>query len=631
MVDFGASTDWLKEITHATFSHAHNLSFSGNINKTKYYAALNFRDMNAVIKKSGNETYNGLVSGSTLMFQNKLKIDFSVYGTHTNFSQYNTNPFISYSNSNIVTKAEYYNPTMPVDYKYTSQDYSYKYLYLFNNPVFQLNNTTDRRERANFLGSIQASYEILKGLTINALYSQNQLNEKFSFSQLSQRDSVNFDKSLSLRTNDRSEKTISSGLHYNKNLGLHQIDISLNFDYSQNSEEYDRRDTSFSVNNINYGGYYSGIDLRYTSYSTCFGYNYFKKYYLIANWSFETSNTYILYKHANENLFYPSISAAWLISNEDFLKKSSIINNLKLRAGYGKSYRGLTAFYKSFEYTFLYQNTPDPGLHGEKITEFYLGVDLGILSKIMISLDCFNRYTYDGIVEWSVSVPNYTGPGYISNDTKIRNKGWELSVNAQPVESASFKWMLNFNFTKTNSSLLSSFNLQKPEEGDAIGSFYGCKFAGFTVDGEILSYDENGNIVENTWPRPVVGNVLPKSYIGLTNHLAYHNFDSNFTEEIRTIDPRAISNVNLYFSDYFLEKGDFIKVDNISLGYNFKPRHKYIPTTRFYIACNNVLTFTRFSGWDPEMAGITGTSPGVYKSNSYPVTRIFVLGLKLLL
>jgi TonB-linked SusC/RagA family outer membrane protein len=665
LIDFGASTDWLKEITHTTFSHVHNLSFSGNINKTKYHAAMNYRDMNAVIKKSGNETYNGLITGSTFLLKNKLKIDVSVYGTRTILSQYNTNPFISYSNSNIVSKAEYYNPTIPVDYKYKSQDSSYKHLYLFNNPVFKLNNSTDKRERDNFFGCVQATYEILEGLTINALYSQNRLNEKYSFTQLSQRDTVNFDKYFSQITNSRIEKTFSAALCYNKNLKSHQIDISFNFSNSRNYEEYEKRDSSFSVYHVNYGGLYSGLDLRYTSFSIHFGYNYLKKYYFNTNLSFETTNTYMLPEHPNKNLFYPSISAVWLISNEDFLKNSSLISNLKLRAGYGKSYRGLTTFFKSYEYAFvafpiLNTSIPDPGLHGERVTEFDLGIDLGILSKIMISLDCFNRYTFDGIIEWSVSVPNSISPGYISNDTKIRNKGWELNINAQPVESASFKWMLNFNFSKTNSSLLSSFNLQKPEEGDAIGSFYECKFVGFTVDGKILNYDENGNIVENTWYRQVVGNALPKSYIGLTNHLVYHNFDMdfslrgamgfsihnlnrfgninvssksnidcNFTKEIRTIDPRAISNVNLYHSDYFLEKGDFFKVDNISLGYNFKPGHRYIPTARFYIACNNVLTFTRFSGWDPEMAGITGTSPGVYSYNSYPKTCIFVLGLKL--
>lgn len=322
----------------------------------------------------------------------------------------------------------------------------------------------------------------------------------------------------------------------------------------------------------------------------------------------------------------------------------------------------MTTLYKSSDDQFLYQSRylPNPGLHGEKITESDIGFDLGILSKIMISFDFFSRYTHDGIIQWSVSVPTLPEQGFIENDTRIRNRGWELLLNAQLVESANLQWMLNFNFTRTNSSLLSANRLLEPKVGDDVGSIYGFKFAGFSEKGRELSYDENGNITEYPANRQVIGNVLPKSYLGLTNNLIYRNFDlsfslrgamdfsirnlnryqttdlynsmGNFPKDIRTIDTRAIGNSNLaYFYDYFLEKGGGIKVDNISLGYNLKSKGKYITSSRFYFACNNVHTFTRFTGWDPEMAGITGTSAGVYSYNPYPVTRIFVIGLKILI
>lgn len=181
-----------------------------------------------------------------------------------------------------------------------------------------MNNTTDKRVRDNLPGNFQIAYEIFHGFTIKAGYAQDQANGNNSFSTFKQRDSVNIDRSFSHFTNSRTEKTTSSGLHFTKNLNLHQIDFSLDFNNYQSSEEYNRQDSSFSLNNKNYLVYYSDSDLHYTSYSLYFDYNYLKKYYFNANLTAETSNTYILYIHPDKNLFYPSISAAWLISNEDF-------------------------------------------------------------------------------------------------------------------------------------------------------------------------------------------------------------------------------------------------------------------------------------------------------------------------
>lgn len=658
IIDYGYSTDWLKEITQNKLSQAHNLSFSGNIKKTAYYAALNYKNMNGVIKRNGNETYNGFVSVSKLLLKDKLRIDFSLISTNTNYSQYNTNPFLSYENVNIVSRAEYFNPSIPtVPGNYVSPNYPYPD---YNtNPVTRLNNTVDERSRDNLLVNFQVDFEILKGLIFTAGYATNSLKEKYDFLNDNQRDSVNIDKYFRNMISNRIEKTTSAGLHFNKNMKLHQINISVKGNKFLSSVNYERRDSSTWLNEWSKSGASYEMPLFYTSFSAYFGYNYAKKYFLNANLSDETTNTY---KHDNTSLYYPSISVMWQMSNEDFLKNVIFVNNLKLRASYGKSHRELPVPVSPMDpgYISSDQVFSSPGLHGEKITESNIGIDLSILSKIMISFECFSRYTYDGIIEWSAMVPTLNQT-FISNDTKIRSRGWELLLNALPVKTDDFKWNINFNIAKTNSYLLFKDHLSKPDVGDAIGSIYGFRFAGFAENGRELSYDENGKIAISTYDyRPVIGNVLPKSYLGLTNNFVYKSFDfgfslrgamgfninnlnrsetirynrlsnihSNFSDEIRTIDPMAIGNLNLMSSDYFLEKGDFVKIDNISLGYNLNPKLKYITSVRFYIVCNNVHTFTRFTGWDPEMAGITGKSAGVYSFNSYPVTRIFVFGVKL--
>jgi hypothetical protein len=155
---------------------------------------------------------------------------------------------------------------------------------------------------------------------------------------------------------------------------------------------------------------------------------------------------------------------------------------------------------------------------------------------------------------------------------------------------------------------------------------------------------------------------MPKSFFGLTNNFQYKNFDlsisirgalgfnienkeyysyvensnsilldRNFKNYIQTVDQRALlwqNDFSLENTDYIIEKGDYVKIDNITLGYTIPSLNKVIKNLKLYIGCNNIALFTKFRGGDPEMAGISGANQGIYYKENYPFTRIFVLGLK---
>jgi len=245
----------------------------------------------------------------------------------------------------------------------------------------------------------------------------------------------------------------------------------------------------------------------------------------------------------------------------------------------------------------------------------------------------------------------------IMNETEIQNKGWEFYIKAQPLINP-IKWTFDFNisFNKNNaiSEVIYTYGIKLKDQ--PAGNFYGHQFAGYSATNQMLVYDDNGNTTTNWIEYKKLGNGAPKSFLGFTNNFEYNNFElsifvrgalgfdinnfnrldnlgyMNFQKTLLTVDQRDIINYSrLQTTDYILEKGGYIKIANISLGYTIPIEKRFIKSAKVFIACNNIALFTKASDVDPEIAGITGLYPGNYYYEKYPKTRIFLLGLKVLL
>lgn len=199
---------------------------------------------------------------------------------------------------------------------------------------------------------------------------------------------------------------------------------------------------------------------------------------------------------------------------------------------------------------------------------------------------------------------------------------------------------------------------QRITEGGPIGNFYGKRFAGFTVNGEWLFYKADGSVGNsaevNDDDYTILGNGLPKYYASLTNTFKYKNFDltvffrGKFKYDIlNTVDlfygnPKVGGGGNVLtsalgkysqideapqYSDYYLEKGDFIKLDNLTLGYNFNmAENSPFSALRIYGSARNLATFTEYTGRDPEVED-TGLYPGIDDRNFYPRTITVTAGV----
>ena len=637
--DYNANTDWLKEISQNKLSQSHFLDFSGTFNKTSYMANVAYNSYNGIVQKTGNKMLSGQLYISQLALKDKLQVSLFVIGTDREYSAINKSKYLNFLNSNIIHRANEYNPTVPVNMVDSTDYYNLTY-----NPLQQLNNVTDSRSLNNTLDNIVLSYKLTENLKILTSYSTHKTVEKNSYSQINSGE-------VAYEFHELKEKIITINLNYNKSINYHHINILLNYSNQRNDIESSNKDSIILRQGSS--GYYSSKDYKIINTSASLKYDYKSRYFLSAGMSMEKSP---LYKYQNSTEDFLSFTAGWSVANEQFLRNISWLNELKLYAGYGVSKRQ-----GSFD-----GNEPNtmvnPDIHGEKLHESNFGVDVSLLSnRLSFSVNYYNLITDEGIELASIR-PSAGSTSVLINDVDIKNNGWEFNIKSQPVINP-VNWTFDFNISLNKNNILSGYNIKN----QAFGNFYGYKFAGFSTNGDVLVYDKNGNAIpyynaSYSTDSKLIGNGIPNFIFGLTNNFQYKNFDlsisirgalgfnienkeyysyvensnsilldRNFKNYIQTVDQRALLWQNAFSlenTDYIIEKGDYVKIDNITLGYTIPSLNKVIKNLKLYIGCNNIALFTKFRGGDPEMAGISGANQGIYYKENYPFTRIFVLGLK---
>jgi TonB-dependent starch-binding outer membrane protein SusC len=322
---------------------------------------------------------------------------------------------------------------------------------------------------------------------------------------------------------------------------------------------------------------------------------------------------------------------------------------------------------------------PNPNLKWEKKQEWNFGVDFALFNnKLSGSLDIYNRETVDLLNNYTAQQPPFVQSTIYTNVGSIRNSGVELYLNAILVQKDDFKYSIDFTGNVQNntiSELSNEFysadflefgglpspgnlgNAIRVTEGGKVGNFFGKKFAGFNEDGKWLFFKADGSAVTAdqiaTEDLSIIGNGVPKFMASLSNSFQYKNFDltvffrGKFAYDIlntqdlyfgnkawlpnnlleSAITKNADLNDNPQFSDYYLENGSFVKLDNITLGYNFRLAGKAIKNLRVYATGRNLVTITSYSGLDPELQD-TGFTTGIDNRGFYPRTNSYTLGLK---
>jgi len=332
------------------------------------------------------------------------------------------------------------------------------------------------------------------------------------------------------------------------------------------------------------------------------------------------------------------------------------------------------------------QSNPNPDLKWEEKSELNFGVDFVVLdSKLSGSLDYFNRTTSDLLRDTPVSSPPNIYNSTLLNLGELETKGYEVSLNYSAISKNDFSWNIGLNLSTNETTLINlsdlddyvtySGDLGPPgyngtkvivlEEGAKLGNIRAAIFAGYNAQGEalVINQETGEPTTEKNLDRDgvIVGNAFPDFNFGFTQNFKYKNWDLNML--LRGAVGHSIVNVprvhwehpllsgrqnfaitkffnpddselSAYHSD-LVEKGDYIKLDNASLGYNFNlGSDSKIESLRMYISGNNLFTITDYSGSDPEVrySDFNGDilTPGMdRRTANYLPTRTISLGLKI--
>lgn len=324
----------------------------------------------------------------------------------------------------------------------------------------------------------------------------------------------------------------------------------------------------------------------------------------------------------------------------------------------------------------------NPDLQWEKTATSNIGLDFSILKgKVSGTLEVYDKQTTGMIYSYRVNPILVPVGSIISNGGSMRNKGIEFSLNATPVNNSKFLWTTSINFASNSNQIESlsnplfaggdSVRLTQPEGGGQTGStlqilkagkplgqFFTLEYAGKNDKGVSQYVNAKGELT--TTPAigadyKYMGSPQPKVLIGWTNTIRYGNIDFNvfirgvfgnkifnatkadlfrpstaqYTNILVEAANETKADINSYkYSSRFIEDGSYIRLDNATLGYNFKKTGQYIKNLRVYMSVNNAFTITSYSGIDPEV-NQGGIAPGVDSNNFYPKTRTVLFGVNL--
>lgn len=326
----------------------------------------------------------------------------------------------------------------------------------------------------------------------------------------------------------------------------------------------------------------------------------------------------------------------------------------------------------------------NPDLKWEKGKNWNIGIDFSLFNnRVYGSFNYFNRKQQDLLGNYKVSVPPYLFDETFVNVGTMKNTGFEFDINVKAVTTKDFSYDFNVVGATMSNKFVDFSNsqyvgqdyydvagtsdpypyyyLQRIQKGKSIGNFYMWKYAGHTTDGEWLVYDKDGDIIRASQAsdadRQKVGNGMPKFTMSTSQNFRYRNFDLSlffrgaFGYDIFNIHDfyygtrnftgnrshkaygknfHISGTANPVVCDYFLEKGDYLKLDMVTLGYTFNPKScRFLDRVRLYGTMKNVFTLTKFSGVDPSTYQVNGLTPGAQGSRTYfPSTRQFIVGLQ---
>ena len=683
--DEGANTDWQDEVLRTGVSHNHNLSISGGNKQTKYIASLNYIDHDGVIRGTEMNRVNGRALITTKVLKDRLTLSAGINamrGVHKGVP-------VGQRGESVLDAMNYYSPTNPVrneDGSWFKSDIgSQNY-----NPLSMINEDSNEFEwrRMQYIG--KASLDIIDGLVLNANYSYNNKQKVYSYynSSLSQLPYGGTKGKAHRDTRMGHDQTFETYLNYDLTLAkVHKLSLMAGYSWEERVNNdgfgvsvYNFYNDQLGFKNLAYGNFINGMSdvdsgveeiVRNISFYGRANYSYDGKYLLQATVRRDGSSVF----GANNRWgTFPSVSAAWNIAEESFMK-GGIFDQLKLRAGYGVSgnalgfgaYSAYTLFGLNSGSSFTYNGVTyskieatqngNKDLKWETTKMFNVGVDFAFLdSRLSGSIEFYSKKTSDLIWSYDVSTNIYP-VGYMNaNVGDITNTGIELTVNAVPVKTKDFTWQTTVNLAHNKNKvdklsnkkfsvdykdwgdpniggISSNGEVERIKEGESLGTFWTYEWAGYNDHGQSTYYVHDATTGERTGEvtttpekkdKTKVGCALPKVTYGWNNTLTYKKwaltafFQGNIGNKIMNATRAHYSNKAL------LSAGKNVLADALKDKYFTSDNTYYYPSDRYLengsffrlSTLSLAYTFDNLDGWLKSVQ-VYGTAKNVFTITGY--------------
>lgn len=779
--NIGQGTDWQDELFQTALIKNHNLSAIGGGENYKFNISGSLLDQDGIIAPDKSNFQRFTVKNNlSVNLTDKLKAE--TFLLYTNIKRQtiteNSRGSILYYAMNASPLTSVYDGT---DGSGPSGGYSYIGTEQGNeivNPLAVIDNTYNNTKTNRFTGKFQLEYELLDDLKLTSRYNFNYANvnhrqytplQYYGLNKVVnsiQLDGANFDYD---RNDDGDRDVYSTVYEYTENYYDYTWESFMNYDFEINESHSLQSMLGFSVRSAQYKGVYaSGYltgndswdnaflsntqsfiqddddsvdgenDIFETSnpssgisedrWFSVFGrlqYDYEQKYLLSAMVRRDASTRF----GANNRVgYFPSVSAGWIVSKENFFNEGWI-SNLKLRGSWGITGNDKIGSYSwigllqgvngessyPFDDTLSLGNSvgalSNPDLQWETNYQTNFGVDASFFNgKLGLNLDYYIKRTEDLLLQPDVSALLGSAAGgseapFVNAGT-VENKGFDLGLTFNHDFSEDLSISLNYNLTSIDNKVLEvnnatgfisgglfglSQDTSRMQTGLPIGAFYGLQTDGVfqtqaeidalatTIDGETVEYqagaapgdlkyvDVNGDgIVEfgSENDLTVLGNPIPDFTMGGGFNVYYKSFDFGATfnasignEIVRGYErfitysnklslyngrwtgagtsneiPIASTNAsnNQLFSSFYIEDGSYLRIQNVQIGYTLEGdsvKASGLDKLRIYVSANNLYTFTKYRGYDPDITNQNAIGAGV-DLGQYPQARTFIAGIK---
>ena len=634
--DYNADTDWFGEILRTGFSQNHAVSLTGGSSTSNYRASYTYLDRQGISKVNYLRRHSFRFQVQQRALNNKLRLTLTGAGTLTDNSQPNTEDFV---------RAYNMAPVYPV---YAADGSFLDWTgYDQGNPVKAEKENYRKNKSVYYYGQGEVQFDIIDGLNIKTNLYKSRYSNDYSRWNAATNYMGRGDNSTATRQNQTWDRILMDWtLNFDKTFGDHHVGALAGYSWENNeyASQYSYA-TDFAVTSMGADNLQTGNSLKVGNVTS--GKNAYKLISFFGRATYSFKERYMLtatIRRDGSSKFgknhkwgtFPSVSAAWGISQEPFMQNVSWVDDLKLRAGYGvtgnqdglQPYKSLELYEANGTYlsngsastAFRVSQNANPDLKWESTSMFNIGLDFSLFNgRFGGTVEYYSKKTKDMLYNYSVPTPTYVYSTITANVGDMTYKGIEVSLNWNVIKTRDFDWTTTLNVSHNQNEITRLSNdLYKTDaayvgnpwirgasgqtshivkEGYPIGQFYMLKCTGLSEDGHFIIEDVNGDGNINEDDRTFVGDAQPDLEFGWTNNFTWKNWDFSFFlrgslgQKVLN-NPLAAYGNNTYIDgynvmknddllklsensrvcSYYLENASYARLDNMTLGYTFNTK-----------------------------------------------------------